>query len=64
MGIRSLFDITFYSMDNKITSRQDANEIAFIRKQPVDVDNIGIAIYTSMSTFVRGILDGTAIVFR
>jgi hypothetical protein len=51
-------------MDNKITSRQDANEIAFIRKQPVDVDNIGIAIYTSMSTFVRGILDGTAIVFR
>lgn len=52
MGISSLFDITFYNVDNKITSRQDANEIAFILKQPVD--DIGIAIYASMSTFVRG----------
>lgn len=64
MGIRSLFDITFYNMDNKMAQRQDVVKSGLFQRKPVDINTASAQMYLSIPPVVRGIVDGIATVFR
>ncbi len=51
-------------MDNKADARIMAIEASFAKDRLMNVDSISLKIYLAMPPVVRGILDGTAIIFR